>query len=279
MIFHYTSIDTLALILENRKIRFNRLDRVDDVRESQTACGIEFGKYFFVSCWTRSAEENIPLWTMYSQDMKGVRIGLPDMPFHMEPLEPPPSWNAKQVGIILSPISFGEMFCDTHCILPIFLRPEILAGDVKYVTDVSKIYKENVQLVRRPTGDYQLQLRNLPSLPRTKDICWSFQYEHRFALLITPTIPIPPGGFGEPNFIKRFANHLLSSFVNNVDHKITYYDLRLDNAAVDDIQVTLGPLADRADYLRVQRLLETYTASGAISESSLTGTIRKPKRA
>lgn len=33
-IYHYTSIETLALILDSQKIRFNRLDRVDDLEES-----------------------------------------------------------------------------------------------------------------------------------------------------------------------------------------------------------------------------------------------------
>lgn len=32
-IFHYTSIETLALILKNRTIRFSRLDKVDDPEE------------------------------------------------------------------------------------------------------------------------------------------------------------------------------------------------------------------------------------------------------
>ena len=35
MIHHYTDIDTLALILANRTIRFNRLDRVDDTTEAK----------------------------------------------------------------------------------------------------------------------------------------------------------------------------------------------------------------------------------------------------
>ena len=32
-LYHYTSLATLALILKNRTIMFNRLDRVDDVEE------------------------------------------------------------------------------------------------------------------------------------------------------------------------------------------------------------------------------------------------------
>lgn len=33
-IYHYTSIETLALIIKNKTIRFNRLDFVDDCEES-----------------------------------------------------------------------------------------------------------------------------------------------------------------------------------------------------------------------------------------------------
>ena len=32
-LYHYTSLETLALILKNRTIMFNRLDKVDDVEE------------------------------------------------------------------------------------------------------------------------------------------------------------------------------------------------------------------------------------------------------
>ena len=34
-IYHYTNIETLALILKNRTIRFNRLDHVDDLEEGR----------------------------------------------------------------------------------------------------------------------------------------------------------------------------------------------------------------------------------------------------
>lgn len=34
IIHHYTNIETLSLILKNRTLRFNRLDRVDDPEES-----------------------------------------------------------------------------------------------------------------------------------------------------------------------------------------------------------------------------------------------------
>lgn len=68
-IFHYTSIDSLAMILSTRKLRFTRLDNVDDVTEAQTHAGIPFGKYFFVNCWTQEEEDNLAQWKMYGSDM------------------------------------------------------------------------------------------------------------------------------------------------------------------------------------------------------------------
>ena len=85
-IFHYTNLDSLALILKTRNIRFTRMDRVDDIREAQNHLGIDFGKYFFVSCWTTDAKESIPQWNMYSDQMRGVRIELPTYPFQMQVL-------------------------------------------------------------------------------------------------------------------------------------------------------------------------------------------------
>lgn len=59
-LYHYTTIDTLALILKNRTIRFNRLDKVDDLEEKVVSCGVNLAQYIFASCWTKDAEESIP---------------------------------------------------------------------------------------------------------------------------------------------------------------------------------------------------------------------------
>lgn len=80
-VYHYTSIPTLALILKNRTIRFNSFRCVDDLQEIMSAEEKEYGKYCFVSCWTHEVRESIPMWKMYSDSMKGVRIGLPVFPF------------------------------------------------------------------------------------------------------------------------------------------------------------------------------------------------------
>ena len=53
MIYHYTSLESLACILESRCLRFTRLDFVDDPKEySFTKDGFNPAKYVYVSCWT-----------------------------------------------------------------------------------------------------------------------------------------------------------------------------------------------------------------------------------
>lgn len=80
-LYHYSSIETLALILKNKTIRFNRLDLVDDPEECETKDFGKIGRFFFVSCWMSDEEESIPMWKMYSNDLKGVRVKLPTFPF------------------------------------------------------------------------------------------------------------------------------------------------------------------------------------------------------
>jgi len=43
-IYHYTTINNLALILASKKIRFNRLDNVDDLEESFYKSGTDANK-------------------------------------------------------------------------------------------------------------------------------------------------------------------------------------------------------------------------------------------
>ena len=75
-LFHYTSINKLALILSSKKIRFNRLDFVNDPHEGKTGDFGSMAMYIFISCWTKHEEENLALWNMYTDKMRGVRIEL-----------------------------------------------------------------------------------------------------------------------------------------------------------------------------------------------------------
>lgn len=82
MIYHYTNIETLALILANRTIRFNRLDLVDDPEEFDFEHeGLRPAEYYFISCWTNNERESLPQWAMYGHSNHGVRIGMKENMF------------------------------------------------------------------------------------------------------------------------------------------------------------------------------------------------------
>lgn len=78
-LYHYTSIDTIKKIVNSQKIRFTRLDLLNDPYEGI----IDFEdikehpnlnrKLIYCSCWTPEASESVILWTIYTK-MKGVRI-------------------------------------------------------------------------------------------------------------------------------------------------------------------------------------------------------------
>lgn len=175
-IYHYTNLDSLALILKTQNIRFTRMDRVDDIRESQIHLGIEFGKYFFVSCWTTDTRESIPLWNMYSDKMRGVRIEFPSYPFQELPLPIESSSNIEYPEEILSPIPFKDLLGKSYFVVPMFLKRDHFAGSMNYIDDVEALYRASLQREVHPNNSSQtLHIKKLPQLPRTSQRTGSFK--------------------------------------------------------------------------------------------------------
>lgn len=83
-LYHYTNLDSLALILKNRTIRFSPLNKMDDLQETESSDVHNIGQIIYISSWTKDEEESIPMWNMYTSLVSGVRIKLPEMPFKMQ---------------------------------------------------------------------------------------------------------------------------------------------------------------------------------------------------
>lgn len=77
--YHYTDVETLKKIIETKKIRFTRLDLLNDPYEGLHKIGgvesyeSEMRQLVYCSCWTNLERESVNLWSIYS-DMEGVRI-------------------------------------------------------------------------------------------------------------------------------------------------------------------------------------------------------------
>lgn len=276
-IYHYTSIESLALILKTGKLRFSRLDGVDDVREAQSHSGVDFGKYFFVSCWTSLAEESIPQWHIYSNGMRGVRIGFPLYPFNSIPLQAPPNWKGINIADeVISPLPFHELFGESYFIFPMFMKKEHFASQVNYVDDVHNFYLESV----RRNEDYaknldELKILNLTGLPFTKSLDWRFQKEYRFSLFIAPAQGLRLDKEYSVEDLDAFSRYVSHAFRNNLDPGINYIDLPISLDALHDMEIRLGPLITEGDALCVDALVAKYQPCAKIEHSALKNTIRR----
>jgi len=71
-LFHYTSIDSLYKILENKSFKFNRLDLLNDLNEHKRNNSVEID--YYVLCFSNKKRESIPLWFMYADKCSGIII-------------------------------------------------------------------------------------------------------------------------------------------------------------------------------------------------------------
>lgn len=277
-IHHYTTIETLALILESRNIRFNRLDRVDDMREAPCVQGLEFGKYFFVSCWTHDDTESIPQWSMYAGNMQGVRISLPAMPFAQKEMKPLPGWIMQQSSKVYAPLSLGEMYGDTYFVNPMCMDEKYFSGPVDYVPNVEEYYREAVSVRINNDGTKEIEIKNHNRLVCLKSLDWKFQSEYRFFLFVLPSIPVPPTGPGDPDFASRQFDCIYESLLGGLAPGVEYLDFTLADSAIDQLIVTTGPLCSSDSKICAEALVKRYAPNGIVRESCLSGTIRQPQR-
>lgn len=263
MLHHYTTINNLALILRGKKIRFNRLDNVDDLTES-SHLPHRFKSYYFVSCWTKSDKENISLWHMYTQ-MKGVKISFPNNPFLLHHLRPNQFKDFTLKSELKFPIAASEMILTHSTGFKFIFIPydnEFRPFDVKYCDDNEEKIKNSFSYSLNNDGTKSYRINNdAPAI--VKNSIWSFQDECRFILKLLPSSIIDQ--FGK----KHHAEELLEKL--SVEQ--FFFDIPLDESMFNSIIVTLGPNSTEADRIIVELLLKEFTTDGKLVSSILTGKV------
>ena len=277
LIHHYTNIESLAMILSTKKIRFNRLDRMDDLEEGRVeAQGIPLGKYTYVSCWTEDEEESIPLWNMYAGKEMGVRISLPQDMFKdysfldgligdEELSSALLSSMPKIASTVTWKIPSSEYLGKTYLILPVYSN-NIGGGfytKIKYVKNVFAVTKDLVNVVHNENGTSDLSLK-IGEVGVYKHERWQFQNESRFILRIIPT---------EETITlfeaSKFVELLTKAMINGILPNIETYDLSLKDEVLDQLEVTLSPSITMGQRVIVESLLKQYAPKATIMESSL----------
>lgn len=262
LLYHYTSIETLALILSNKSICFNNLLNVDDVEEAKTKDMGLFGKYFNISCWTTDLEESIPLWNLYTPNMHGVRIGLPKFPFKKY------RFMKGQYGLekdIETYMNLEQIYEDNKAsIIPDM--PEFC--EVEYTDVKEKLYPQirtcnNLPALKKYvetdekfhdslTVDYSFKF-----LGKCKRTNWTFQNEVRYIINCSPT---PIKEFSQKStfethrmFIKRIESEKYPAPYEKIF-------LDLDEECFKSLEILIGPKATDAEKVIVKSLVDQYCA-------------------
>lgn len=268
-VYHYTNLESLALILKNKTIRFNRLDQVDDIEEGNAeSLGVRFCQYVFVSCWTGSPEESIPLWKMYSEGFGGVRISIEKEMFQEYLVSDLDLGGLKSQGSIISKISPIDMKNQNFFIVPILdYDNDLFYRHIKYVDDVSQYTSDAIRIdnLKGNRGDFSVDMK---SFGYYKNKRWKFQDEARFVLYVLPFNPMLDGANPELSTI------VTQSLMQNKSLPFNYYDMQLNSDAMDSIEITLSPSATDAQRTIAMALIEKYAPKAKIHDSLLGKVIR-----
>lgn len=270
-LYHYTSMESLALILKNRTIRLNPLDKMDDLQEQKTADIENLGKFVFVSSWTEDATESIPMWKMYTDSKAGVRVKLHKNPFlwHtakaadiVRALEKPYEVTKESVPSIRSFLDLSLMYKDGY------YSPQARNGEllhkVEYTPDITKLEPKVVE--RHDQNTISIEIGRLG---KHKSEYWEFQKEWRYMMTFFPmNYDLFNGDMSQ--WIAQFITKLLQG---NEVPPFRYYDLEIDPVYFSEMEITCSPQMSLGNRVILDSLVEKYNPDAKVINSELLGKI------
>ena len=238
-LYHYTSIETLALILKHKTIRFSRLDRVDDPDEyAFSGDGVTPAHYCFVSCWTKNSRENLPQWYMYGNSTHGVRIELDSDMFELQ-------------GNRVCPNFLNKKYFEDNGIVVMPIQNDGFLKEIQYVDNAQDMKTQIFKDLGFKRGiDFK-------KIGIYKSMDWAFQQECRFLLQMIPL-----------NNDSVDINYI---FNNNISPKLPYIDVPIKEDCLNKIQVMLGPKVTEAEETIVSSLMQMFLNRSDYSYSYYNG--------
>lgn len=259
-IYHYTSIGALALILESKKIRFTRLDGLDDIEETQRLPAY-LRNSLYVSCWTEEKEENISLWSLYT-GMSGIRLEFPANLFNTYHY-PAGDYGSWGFGIdTICPLPPEEIRTEDYFITNPFWLQDGFFTKVEYDVDFRSKTAASILDTKDEVG-----IDHPKNLIRFKNPIWSFQKESRFYLFANPLLPLS-------NFDGDRRRQMESIAIGNAENDVKYIDVGISNAAMEDLLVRVHPNCKTSDKIIIRALLDKYAPKSALEDSHLNGKYR-----
>lgn len=269
-LYHYTSIEKLALILKNRTIRLNPLDKMDDLQEQKTADVENIGKFVFISSWTDDTTESIPMWKMYTDLAAGVRIKLRKNPFvrHGTLAKDVAFKTGRTLSDDTDPAAELPTFLDLATLMGDgIISPQAYSGDiltkVQYTDDMTRLEPTVAHI-----ADGKVQL-SIGDLGRYKNTHWAFQKEWRYIMyFMSMNFKV---GVEATQFL--FSLSVTRMAQGKEPPPIRFFDLDIDPQYFEEMEITCSPQMSIGNRILLETLVEKYNPKAKIVESELLGKI------
>lgn len=265
-LYHYTSIETLLLILRNKTLAFNSLTNVDDLEECESKDVQKIGKMCYVSCWTDDATESIPMWSMYTQNMQGVRIKLRKFPFKKYSFKSGEFYFKSDAETY---IDYAKLYMEDK--VTIAGEPQLVK--VIYTNDENLIYPtvKSVKEEIKELNDGRIQ-KNISKNYSFKEIGkykrknWEFQNEVRYIINMSL--------WSMKELENCKSEEEQSRLINRIEdekYKAPYnlFFLNLSDEALSDLEILIGPKVTIAQEEIIRLIVERYCPNAKIIKSNL----------
>lgn len=237
---HYTSISSFASILKTKKIKFSRLDCVNDPDEASTDDNVDLKKLVFASCWSFHEcedDESYPLWKMYTNN-KGIRIQIDytSYPFKKRKIKK----------------KNKPLFYNIEGPNEIIYRKENKINAISINEDAnSGLVLEEVRLLDKEVG-------------LVKNKFWEGEKEYRFRILNIPNklIHVAVRVEAEPMICETLEYGKLTKLTRR---KSLFVELK--RQFFKNLKVKLGPHCEMGDEVIVKTLMEKYLGHSELSWS------------
>ena len=247
-LYHYTSVETLQLILENNKFRFNRLDLMNDPFEGHNSLFTNSRKNVFSSSWTAEFKDELPMWKMYTE-LKGVRLRMPiDLFNHTDKLEVVKMGRMDDFMIKSDLNQTYKIEID----LSNFNEIKEKTFEVKSVYGPSKVdYYETQEslekdvVVKDPKAKFDLREINTTILGQRKFDYWSFEKEYRYRIFSSQMV--------------AGSLDVLTAFEQFAVIKTDFIDVEFRKDCLENIEITLGP---KSDYKNIELFKQILSKKG-----------------
>ena len=249
-LYQYTNLETLALILKNKNIKFNSLINVDDLEEAKGEEIDVFGKFIYASCWTDKAEENIALWNMYANRMQGVRIALPIYPFRDEKSNVEIQLKKYRVSLIEYGSDIIDLDEDKYIWKDFKMFNYYQLRQVGYTDNEGKLFPKIIK--KDDENRVRIDQQKLGVYKRKQ---WEFQQEWRYLIYL---------GLKERD--TKDAQKVISA-LKRIKRIPSNIFVEIEEECFKKMKVLLGPGTNEAYRIIVEALREKYNQDMVIEES------------